>query len=111
MASEGEGYQEQGNLWWGVGRTWQPAAKSVPGFLVTGLVEYLMSCDMNDLVHTPGILGLCIVKVKVEKQLEARQPAGRCHRRSIGCGAPEHPALGQQRQCLPPTLRDQGLGL
>ena len=64
------------------------------------------NCQWITLVHTPGILGLCIVKVK--KQLEALQPAGRCRRRSSGCGAPEHPALGQRCRSLPPTLRDRG---
>ena len=108
----GNGNQEQGNLGWDVGRT-RLAAKIVPGFLTAGLVENLMIyCEMNDLVHAPGILGLCIVKdEKAGQQLEVHQAAGRCRRRSNGCGAPEHPALGQRCQSLLPTLQDLALGL
>ena len=61
----GKGNQEQGSLWWDVGRTLtrRSALKIVPDFLTAGLVEHLMmNCDMNDLVHAPGILGLCKVK-------------------------------------------------
>ena len=107
----GNGNQERGSLWWDVRRTWWLAAfaKIVPGFLTAGLVGYLMIyCEMNDLVHAPGILGLCKVKDEKAGQLEALQGAGRC-RGSSSCAAPEHPALGQQ--LLQSTLRDQGLGL
>ena len=108
----GNGNQEKSSLWWDVGRTWRLAAKIVPGFLTAGLVGYLMIyCEMNDLVHAPGILGLCKVKDEKAGQLEALQGAGRCRRRSSGCGAPELPALGKQLRLLQPTLRDLGLGL
>ena len=107
----GNGNQEQGNLWWDVGRTRLLAVKIVPGFLTAGLVGHLINnCEWNHLMYTPGVLGLC--KVKDEKaglQLEALQGAGRCRRGSSSCAAPEHPALGQQ--LLQSTLRDQGLGL
>ena len=106
--AEGEGHQEQGNLGSDVGRTWRLAETIVPGFLMAGLVGYLMvNCEMNDLVHAPGILGLC----KVKGWLEALQPAGRCRLCSSGCGAPEHPALGQRCRSLPPILRDLRLEL
>ena len=100
---------------WGVGRTWLPAAESVPGFLTAGLVGFLVkceNCEMADLVHAPGILGLC--KEKDEKagwQAEAPRSAGRCHHHGSGCEGPELPALGQQCRSFPPKLRDLGLGL
>ena len=79
---------------------------------MVGLVVHLMmNCEWNDLVHAPGVLGLCKVKGSKAGQLEVHQPAGRCRRRSIGCGARELPALGQLRQSLPPTLQDLELGL
>ena len=112
-ASMGNGNQEQGNLWWDVGRTRLLAVKIVPGFLTAGLVGHLINnCEWNDLVHTPGVLGLCKTEGwKAAQQLEVHQWAGRSRRSSIGCEAPEHPALGKQLRLLPPTLQDLGLGL